>query len=174
MAGTVLRMNGTEVLEGSGKTVINVNFHQESSLSYLCKGVAALGRRRAASKAREPAEAPPARRRGEQKVLGVRAEAEGGGALGAGRRSGALVWLAWASSSREVAEVNASQAQRGSPAHPLHEGWVPQHPKAAAGPLGPHWLLALALVLGLPVGSPLAPREPRSCLELCALALAWS
>lgn len=70
MAGTVLRMNGTEVLEGSGKTVINVNFHQESSLSYLCKGVAALGRRRAASKPREPAEAPPARRRGEQKVLG--------------------------------------------------------------------------------------------------------
>ncbi|XP_025033251.1 transmembrane protein 176B-like isoform X2 [Python bivittatus] len=73
MSGTALRVNGTEVdLQGSDKTVVNINLRQESSLFYLCKGMAALSRRKAASKAQEPADAPPtrARRRGEQKVLG--------------------------------------------------------------------------------------------------------
>ncbi|XP_032093936.1 uncharacterized protein LOC116522931 [Thamnophis elegans] len=71
MAGTVLKIAGSEAaLGGSGGTVVNITLRQESGMAYLCKGLASLGRRKAAAK--DATGAPPARHPhgGEQKVLG--------------------------------------------------------------------------------------------------------
>ncbi|XP_060103935.1 transmembrane protein 176A-like [Heteronotia binoei] len=80
MATSLVKVNGTEVsVEGSGKTVVNVNICQESSLAYLVKAVAAAGRKWPWQKAPAPktpessASAPSPGRascNGEQKVLG--------------------------------------------------------------------------------------------------------
>ncbi|XP_060103865.1 transmembrane protein 176A [Heteronotia binoei] len=79
MAASLVKVNGTEVsVEDSGKTVINVNICQESSLSYLVKAMAAAGRKmprlgpapktlESSAPAPSPGRAPC---NGEQKVLG--------------------------------------------------------------------------------------------------------
>ncbi|XP_015682965.1 transmembrane protein 176A-like [Protobothrops mucrosquamatus] len=77
MAGTVGKVEGSQVaLEGPQPTTINISLHQESGLAYLCRGVVALARPKAAPKdakdAKDAGEAPRAPRPagGEQKVLG--------------------------------------------------------------------------------------------------------
>ncbi|XP_015263324.1 PREDICTED: transmembrane protein 176B-like, partial [Gekko japonicus] len=80
MAASLVKVNGTEVsVEDSGRTVVNVNICQESSLAYLVKSVAAAGRKwpgqkAPAPKTPEPSATAPSPGRapctGEQKVLG--------------------------------------------------------------------------------------------------------
>lgn len=88
MASSLVKVNGAEVsVEDSGKTVVNINICQESSLSYLAKAVAAAWPKRSGEKAPAPEALKPsapvpspgrAQRSGEQKVLGVRPWGEGG------------------------------------------------------------------------------------------------
>ncbi|KAL8164735.1 UNVERIFIED_CONTAM: hypothetical protein K2H54_003606 [Gekko kuhli] len=74
MAASPVKVDGAEV---SGRTVVNVNICQESSLAYLVKAVAAAGQKRLGQKAPapktpEPSSLAPGRTpcTGEQKVLG--------------------------------------------------------------------------------------------------------
>ncbi|XP_015276456.1 PREDICTED: membrane-spanning 4-domains subfamily A member 15-like [Gekko japonicus] len=78
MAASLVKVNGAEAsVEGSGRTVVNVNICQESSLAYLVKAVAAAGRKWPRQKAPAPKTPKPsapvpgrAPCTGEQKVLG--------------------------------------------------------------------------------------------------------
>lgn len=76
MAANLVKVNGAQVsVEDSGRTVVNVNICQESSLAYLVKAVAAAGWKKApAPKTPEPSATVPSPGRvpctGEQKVLG--------------------------------------------------------------------------------------------------------
>ncbi|XP_060111932.1 transmembrane protein 176A-like [Heteronotia binoei] len=80
METSLVEVNGTEVsAKDSGKTVVNINICQESSLSYLVKAVTAAGRKQPGQKAPAPktpdpsTPAPSSGRApctGEQKVLG--------------------------------------------------------------------------------------------------------
>ncbi|XP_061441622.1 transmembrane protein 176A-like [Rhineura floridana] len=74
MATSTVKVNGPEVAaEDSGKTVVNINISQESSLSYLCKALAARRRPpQPAPKTSQAAVDPPAgpQWNAEQKMLG--------------------------------------------------------------------------------------------------------